>query len=166
MVWVVRRPVLVDSEAVPVNPNRIPALNTPVEQPHTSDNPDRVGTGPARSRILGYIRLGPGDSADQLDRLRQRLADYAHTEDLALLGVFSDVEASATSGFAALIDAIFRTHADTVVLPATHQFARLPGLHLAMKDLLERQTGATVIILETGDDCAIHPDSATGSSRR
>jgi len=81
--------------------------------------------------------------------MRQEIAEFADREGFTLLKSFMEWETTATSAFAALVDALQRTEARMVVL-AMHHLGRLPGVRHALKELLERQTGAQVLVMHSG----------------
>jgi hypothetical protein len=85
--------------------------------------------------------------------MRENLAAYAKREDYTLAEVFLEREDSGSSAFAALIDALKRSESPIVVVPSMCHFAHLPGLRIAMKDLIERETGARVLVIATAGAC-------------
>jgi hypothetical protein len=100
----------------------------------------------ARS-LLGYLRVGPLVSAAEIERLRRALADYARQEGFTLLRTFVDNSPMHTAALAELIDALRSGEAAYVLMPSLRHLAHFPGVQLAMKDLLESQTGAWVLVL-------------------
>jgi DNA invertase Pin-like site-specific DNA recombinase len=105
------------------------------------------GTAVVRPLILGYVRVTANSDSTDVDRLRRQVADFAEREGFALGEVFVEVEASGSSAFAALIDAALARRADAVVVPALQHFGRLPGVRVAMRELLERRTGVRVVVM-------------------
>lgn len=96
---------------------------------------------------LGYMRLAPDVSELAAQRLQDELAAGAEREGYTLGEVFIERGADGSSAFAALIDALTQSKTPAVVVPGMCHFAHLPGLRAAMKDHLERQTGARVVII-------------------
>jgi len=95
---------------------------------------------------FGYIRLPVGASEQSTQDLRSDLTDYAERQGYTLAEVFAEQEASGSSAFAALIDALKRSRTSIVVVPSLCHFAHLPGLRTAMRDLIEQETGARVVV--------------------
>ena len=54
---------------------------------------------------------------------------------------------SHASAFNALIEAAKQREAEAVVIPTLYHLARFPGLQLAMKEHLERETGVRVLVM-------------------
>ncbi|KWX01748.1 hypothetical protein LI90_2780 [Carbonactinospora thermoautotrophica] len=135
--------------AVPAVPAPEPAAGTAVH-PVASERASRV-----RPLIVGYLRVSTHTTAEQADRMRREIAEFADREGFTLLEIFMEMETTATSAFAALVDALQCTEARTVVVPAMHHLGRLPGVRLALKELLERQIGAQVLVM--------HPNPEEGA---
>ena len=96
---------------------------------------------------LGYMRLASDISEQSARRLRDELAASAKREGYIMGEVFIERDAGGSSAFAALIDALAQSKTPVVVVPGMCHFAHLPGLRAAMKDHLERETGARVVII-------------------
>jgi len=96
---------------------------------------------------LGYIRLASDISEQSARRLQDELAAGAEREGYLLGEVFIEQDRGASSAFAALIDALAQSKTPAVVVLGMCHFAHLPGLRAAMKDHLERETGARVVII-------------------
>ena len=96
---------------------------------------------------LGYMRLPPDISEQAERRLRAELAAGAEREGYTLGEVFIERDVGGSSAFAALIDALTQSETPVVLVPDMCHFAHLPGLRTAMKDHLERETGARVVII-------------------
>jgi hypothetical protein len=96
---------------------------------------------------LGYMRLAPDISEQSARRLRDELAVGAEHKGYTLGEVFIELDAGGSSAFAALIDALTQMKTPAVVVPGMCHFAHLPGLRAAMRDHLERETGARVVII-------------------
>ena len=106
-----------------------------------------------RSSAFGYARIAAHASEQAVLDTRKDLAAYAEREGYTLTEVFMEREDSGSSEFAALIDAINRSEPPVVVVPSMCHFAHLPGLQTAMKDLIERETGARVLVIGTAWAC-------------
>jgi hypothetical protein len=104
---------------------------------------------------LGYMRLAPDISEQSARRLRDELAASAEREGYTLGEVFIERDTGGSSAFATLIDALTQTKTPVVVVPGMCHFAHLPGLRTAMKDHLERETGARVVMAHVADDAEL-----------
>jgi hypothetical protein len=102
---------------------------------------------------FGYARVTGHVSEQAAQDMRKVLAAYAEREGCTLTEVFMDQEDSGSSAFAALIDALNRSESPIVIVPSMGHFAHLPGLRIAMKNLIERETGARVLVIPTVDAC-------------
>lgn len=100
-----------------------------------------------RLPALGYMRLAPDIPERSACRLRDELVASAEREGYTVGEVFVERETGGSSAFAALIDALTQSKTPAVVVPGMCHFAHLPGLRAAMKDHLERETGARVVII-------------------
>ena len=96
----------------------------------------------------GYVRIPA--SASERD-LRKALADYAERAGYTLAEVFTEHEELGSSAFAALMDALKRSKTPIVIVPSMCHFAHLPGLRTAIKDLIERETCARVVMIHEAD---------------
>jgi hypothetical protein len=83
----------------------------------------------------------------EVEHLRRALAIYASREGFVLLRIFVDRRLMGTNGFTALFRALARGTARHVVVPALHHFARARGIQLVIKELIEQQTGAHVLVM-------------------
>lgn len=100
-----------------------------------------------RPLALGYFRVSSGTPEEQVTNFREDIAAYAAREGFTLGEVYSDYYESQTSGFSALVDALERGDAEHVIIPALYHFARSPGIQLSFKEMLERKTGAFVVVM-------------------
>lgn len=103
---------------------------------------------------LGYLRVAAEADARDVDSWRTRIAEFAEREGLTLGRVFVEVEASVTSAFAALVEAAVEADAAAVITPTRKHLGRLPGVQLAMSDLLERRTRARLLVMNQRDEPA------------
>src|SRR5260370_1740624 len=99
---------------------------------------------------FGYVRI-PASASEQ--NLRKALADYAERAGYTLAEVFTEHEELGSSAFAALMDALKRSKTPIVIVPSIFHFAHLPGLGSALKNLIERDTCARVVLIHDAD-CA------------
>ncbi len=97
--------------------------------------------------LLGYIRVSAATSDKEIEELRRALVAYANCDGFVLLRVFVDRHGTFTSGFSALFRALHSGAAQHVVVPALSHFATINGIRVVMKELLEAQTGARVLVL-------------------
>lgn len=100
-----------------------------------------------RPLILGYLRVDPGAAPEEVSRMRQSIAEFADREGFVLTEIFVETETTATSAFAALMDRLQHTEARAVIVPTLRHFAHLAGVSAAMKELVERQAGAQVLVI-------------------
>lgn len=97
--------------------------------------------------LLGYLRVPLRMSDKDIECRRRELVAYAGAEGFAPERVFVDQGRMSTAEFAALINALRRGVAGYVLVPTLHHLVPFPGLHAAMKDLVERATGARVVVM-------------------
>lgn len=97
--------------------------------------------------LLGYLRVPTATPDKEVESLRRELADYANRDGFVLLRVFVDRHGTFTSGFSALFQALHNGAAQHVVVPTLSHFAAINGVRAVMKELLEAQTGARVLVL-------------------
>jgi DNA invertase Pin-like site-specific DNA recombinase len=83
------------------------------------------------------------------NELRRDMATFVTSKGFALDKVFIDTDDSASSAFAALIDALREGEVTVVVVPSVRNFARIEGVGVAMMKLIESETGASVMIVST-----------------
>jgi hypothetical protein len=108
-----------------------------------------------RPLVYGYIRRFPRDSRSQRDCLRAGIEGYAEREGLALAEVF--VEESLAEGygerpaFTALIEALRSMEGYGVIVPGLWHLSRFSGVQFFICSLIQRETGAQVISLDTRD---------------
>jgi hypothetical protein len=102
---------------------------------------------PMQPTALGYFRVSSGTPDNRVAQLQKEIATYAAREGFTLSTCFSDHYEAQASGFSALVDALEREESRHVIVPALHHLARSPGIRLAMKELLERKTGAYVVVM-------------------
>jgi citrate lyase beta subunit len=113
-------------------------------QPHSAEEHILV-----LSPAFGYMRIERGASPDESDRLRQEMADFAVQQGFTLREIFVELEDSVHSSFAILIDALRDSNVTVVVVPSMHHFARMESVRAAMKDRIERETGARILATRT-----------------
>lgn len=120
-----------------------------VDIPASVASPTTTNSGHALDRrpLLGYLCVPPEMPDKELEHLRRRLTDFASCEGFTLLRVFVDRRHLHTSGFTALFYALARGEARHVVVPALRHFARFRSIQLVIKELIEDETGARVLVL-------------------
>jgi DNA invertase Pin-like site-specific DNA recombinase len=107
-------------------------------------------------RAFGYMRIERGTTSEQSDNLRQEMAEFVASRGLTLSEVFVESDDSASSAFAALIDALHASDVTTVAVPSVRHFAHMQGVGAAMMELIESETGACILIVATPDNaCAV-----------
>jgi hypothetical protein len=105
--------------------------------------------------LLGYLRLPAVASDRDVENARRELAAFAGRDGFVLLWVFVDRSGLPTTGFSALFRALCAGTACHVVVPTLRHFAVVNGFRVVMKELLEAQTGARVLV--------VHPDCEESS---
>jgi hypothetical protein len=101
-----------------------------------------------RMPAFGYVRIAAGMPEDGTRQdPRKALDEYAEREGYMLAEVFTDREESGSSAFAALMDALYLSKHPIVIVPSMCHFAHLPGLRSAMKERIEVETGARVVVV-------------------
>jgi hypothetical protein len=122
--------------------------------------------------VYGYIRLGPADAPDVGAGLARELARYAEREGLTLADVFTDRQEAGTAerlgrtAFMVMVSALRRPGVTGVLIPSLTHFSRFPGVHQAMRTLIELETGARVFVMdcpqEDHHDAPGRPTDQTG----
>jgi hypothetical protein len=92
------------------------------------------------------VRPRPDTAHALLDWLRSELADYAEREGFALVEVFVERTGN-NAALSALMDALRLHEAKAVVVPALDHLSQFPGRRLALRLLIERETGARVHVV-------------------
>ena len=82
------------------------------------------------------------------------MADFVAGKGLVLSEVFVESDDSASSAFAALIDALHASDVTTVAVPSVRHFAHMQGVGAAMMELIENETGACILIVATSDSAS------------
>lgn len=95
---------------------------------------------------FGYFSVGA--SAKDTELLQQEMTAFAESRNYRLSHVFIETEDKASSAYAALIDAVRAYGVTAVLVPSLDHFGHLPGVGLAMRQRIEDETGARVIITE------------------
>ncbi|MEV5413512.1 recombinase family protein [Thermopolyspora sp. NPDC052614] len=121
-----------------------PAMLPPTPSPVWPSKPVEANMRPL---ALGYFRVSSGTPDEQVKQFRADIAAYAEREGFTLAEVYWDHYESQTSGFSALVDALEHGDARSVIVPALYHFARSPGIQLSFKEMLERKTGACVVVM-------------------
>jgi hypothetical protein len=121
-----------------------PAMLPPTPSPVWPSKPVEANVRPL---ALGYFRVSSGTPEERAKQFRDDIAAYATREGFTLGEVYSDFYESQASGFSALVDALERGEARRVIVPALYHFARSPGIQLSFKEMLERKTGACVVVM-------------------
>jgi hypothetical protein len=97
--------------------------------------------------IIGYLRMAGHMPERHVERMQQRLADYAGREGFCLTRTLVERDPMRATAFDELIRALQAGEAEHAVVPALHHFAHFTGMQLAMKELLERHTGASLLVM-------------------
>jgi hypothetical protein len=98
---------------------------------------------------FGYMRIGPGIPEGRTEQdPRKLLWEYAEREGYVLAEVFTERQESGSSAFASLMDALYLLERPIVIVPSMCHFAHLPGLQSALKERIEQETGAVVVVIQ------------------
>ena len=80
------------------------------------------------------------------------VARYAEREGFTLVRVYVDRGRTQSAGFSSLVAALNSGEASHVVVPAVHHLAFFPSARLLVKEMLEAQTGARVLVMYPGGE--------------
>lgn len=105
-----------------------------------------------RPLVYGYFRLGPADAPDFGTCLRREPATYADREGLTLAEIFTDRDQGGSeqlgcAGFVIMVESLRRAGVYGVFIPSFHHFSCFPGVHKAVRALIELETGARVFVM-------------------
>jgi hypothetical protein len=94
---------------------------------------------------------------------RKALGEYAEREGYVMAEVFTERDESGSSAFASLMDALYLSEQPIVIVPSMCHFAHLPRLQSALKERIEQETGAVVIVIQdlNVDDARVSSGPAT-----
>jgi hypothetical protein len=108
--------------------------------------PDDRRQSVVRPRAYAYLREHLLVCASEVNRTKERLANFATGSDLDLAAVFVEEDARRPAAFGRLLDAVIRDEVGVVLLPSMLHLMVLgsPG-HI--KDYFEAATGARVITM-------------------
>jgi nucleotidyltransferase/DNA polymerase involved in DNA repair len=99
--------------------------------------------------MYGYVRIADDATIDdEIVRIHRELAEYADREGLALDEVFTEKAATSSPAFHCMRDALKRNGVTNIIVPSLWHFACLPGLQDAMRQHIERETGARVWVVQ------------------
>jgi hypothetical protein len=100
--------------------------------------------------MYGYMRLTvSNDDNDENEAIKAELARHASQQGFTLDRLFIErLWVDEESAFFALVDALKSTKVRHVIVPSLWHFARLPGLHVAMRDHIEREIGARLWVVQ------------------
>ncbi|MGH3567884.1 MAG: hypothetical protein ACRDRH_18020 [Pseudonocardia sp.] len=113
-------------------------------------NPESVAGSTTHTRprpLFGYIRVAPYTSEKRIEELRRSMAAYASQEGFTLGRVFVDQSRLHTIALTELFHALSCGEAAHVLVPALHHLAHYPSIQAAMKELVESQTGARLLVM-------------------
>ena len=102
-----------------------------------------------RPLLFGYARLHLSDTTAGLPEVRGLMRAYAEIEGYEFVELFVEHDQGGTSAFAGLVDLLKRHPGSTVAVPSLAHFAKLVGLQEAMCRLIDEETGARVVVLDT-----------------
>lgn len=95
---------------------------------------------------FGYMRTEPNISTEELTCLHQIMITHLAGQGFTLSRIFVESDGIANSAFASLIDELRASSITAVVIPSMDHLARIEGVRVAMKRLIEDQTGARVLV--------------------
>ncbi len=102
-----------------------------------------------KSLAFGYIRLQRNTPANELADLRQQMADVVADQGFILSDVFVESKDSTSSAFARLMDALHASGVTIVAIPSMSHLAHMGSVSAAMKERIESETDARVLIIES-----------------
>ncbi len=108
-----------------------------------------------RPRAFGYFCTRPGLAGPDQRATADELSDFAECRGYNLAQIFTELEVPGSSAFALLMDALRSCGNPVVIVPGMCHFAQVPGLRRAMKEHIERETGARVLIIH--NDRTVNP---------
>jgi hypothetical protein len=102
-------------------------------------------TAQTRRLAVGYVRLRPDDSGDQLTA---RMRAFAHRSGLELVDIYIEPpHVFRRSAFGALIETLRRSDIRAVVVPAPEHLSEFDGIYRAMRTLIKLETRSEVFIM-------------------
>lgn len=102
-----------------------------------------------RPLMYAYMRVVGSDHPDaDVDALKRELATYAAREGFTLDQVFTESHGASESAFLTMLDALRQNTVKHVIVPSLWHFARLPGLQDAMRQHIEKETGARLWVVQ------------------
>jgi hypothetical protein len=118
----------------------------------------------AKPLAFGYIRLRRNTPANELADLRQKMADAVGAQGFVLSDVFVESEDSTSSAFARLMDALHASDVAIVAIPSMSHLAHMGSVSAAMRERIESETGARVLIIESaGCDASVSDTFVAGT---
>jgi hypothetical protein len=100
-----------------------------------------------RPLLFGYARVHL-DARTELPKVRREMRTYAEIEGFTFAELFVEHDQGGTSAFAGLVDLLKRHPGSAVVIPSLTHFAKLTALQEAMRNLIDEETGARVVVLD------------------
>ncbi len=100
-----------------------------------------------RPVLFGHLHPHPGTERDVLERLKHELTAFAEREGFCLGEIFVERADANSLAFNGLLAAVKQHEAHAAAVPTLFHLARFPGLQLAMKEHLERETGARLLVM-------------------
>lgn len=97
--------------------------------------------------LFGYVRLREADSAKQLPALKRRIRRFASQEGFTLAEILLELERGGTAAFNRLLELMALRPGSRAVVPTLEHLAELAQLQRALSQLIERETGSSVIVL-------------------
>jgi len=104
-----------------------------------------------RPLLFGYVRLPMPDTTGRVPMVRQLMTTYAEAEGFTFAELLVEDKRGGTSAYAGLLDLLKRFPGSSVVVLSVEHFAKLRALQEAMCELIERETGARVLVLDGTD---------------
>jgi hypothetical protein len=102
--------------------------------------------------VYGYLRICDGESDQDLQRLEQRISDFAKAEGYCFATTFYETDGGCHVAFDELIEELKRTEARDVVVPSMDHISAHPALRCLMLVRLATEANAHVYAL-TSDPC-------------
>jgi hypothetical protein len=102
-----------------------------------------------RPRAFGYMCTRPGLAGPGQRATAEELSDFAGRRGYELAQIYTEHEGPGSPAFALLMDTLRCSGNLVVIVPGMCHFAQVPGLRSAMKEHIESETGARVLVVHS-----------------
>lgn len=101
-----------------------------------------------RPLVLGYLRIHSKATDESTAHLRNALTTFAESRGFSLAEIFTQPNDIAPTVLPVLVEALDHSNAQGLVVPSLAHFSRFAGVHTAICTLIERKTGARVLVMD------------------